>query len=73
MSSSVPTIIDIIIEADAHGKTITQKPSVILYVAAVNPLVFEDSAKNKLTVNKTNLETFLTSYNKIAAESSVLL
>ncbi len=36
-------------------------------------MVFEDSAKNQLTVNKTNLESFLTSYNKIAAESSVLL
>jgi hypothetical protein len=55
MSSSVPTIIDYIIEADAHGRTLTQKPSVVLYVASTNPLVFEDSAKNQLTVNKTNL------------------
>lgn len=67
MSSSVPTIIDFIIENEAHGKTIAQKPSVLLYVASTDPLTFEDSAKNQLTVNKTNLETFLTSYNKIAA------
>jgi hypothetical protein len=73
MSSSVPTIIDFIIENEAHGKTVPQKPSVLLYVASTNPLTFEDSAKNQLTVNKTNLESHLTSYNKIAAESSVLL
>lgn len=73
MSSSVPTLIDLIIENEAHGHPIQHKPSVILYVASTDPLVFEDSAKNKLTVNKTNLETFLTSYNKITAESSVLL
>ena len=73
MSSSVPTIIDYIIEGEAHGRALTTKPSVTLYVASTNPLIFEDSAKNQLTVNKTNLETFLTSYNKISAESSVLL
>ncbi len=73
MSSSVPSIIDYIIESEAHGRTVQQKPSVMLYVESTNPLVFEDSAKNKLTVNKTNLESFLTSYNKITAESSVLL
>jgi len=55
MSSSVPTIIDFIIDAEAHIKNVQQKPSVILYVASSNPLVFEDSAKNKLTVDKTNL------------------
>ena len=55
MSSSVPTIIDYIIEAEAHGRNVQQKPSVVLYVASSDPLEFEDSAKNKLTVNQTNL------------------
>jgi hypothetical protein len=40
MSSSVPAIIDFIIEAEAHGKNVDKKPSVILYVASSNPLVF---------------------------------
>jgi hypothetical protein len=73
MISSVPSIIDYIIEAEAHGKTIQNKPSVILYVSSDKPLEFEDSAKNKLTVNKTNLETYVNNYKQIKAESSIRL
>lgn len=73
MSSSVPTIIDFIIENEAHGRPIVHKPSVLLYVASTDPLVFEDSAKNQLAVNKTNLETFLTSYNKSLPNCDITL
>ena len=67
MPSSVPTIIDYIIEAEAHGKPVQHKPSVVLYVVSTNPHIFEDSAKNKLTINKSNFQSNLSSYNKIHA------
>jgi len=40
MSSSVPIVIDSIIEAQAHGKSNQQKPSLILFVSSANPHQF---------------------------------
>jgi hypothetical protein len=42
-------------------------------VVSTNPHVFQDSAKNELTINKNSLESHLNIYNKIQPGSSILL
>jgi hypothetical protein len=70
--TSIATLIDSIIEAEVHKKQ-SKKPTVFLYVLSKDPLTFEDASKVKLGVSENDLSTYLSSYDKISAETTVSL
>ena len=69
---SVSTLIDKVVESQARGFTL-KAPTLYLHVAGTDPLNFQDAAKVPMVVHQDDLETYLTSYDKIGAGTTVCL